>query len=145
MIIFQPENELSWKALNNALKEDIFVAVHLTLTKESINLYQELLSHLVETGVKAISLSTDDIALKKTLLTVRDQVASLNLDLVWNLPVPYSAMHPVAAETEALNLPEGAGRGWLYVEPDGDVLPAQGINKVLGNFLNDSWESIWKI
>jgi MoaA/NifB/PqqE/SkfB family radical SAM enzyme len=32
----------------------------------------------------------------------------------------------------------------LYVEPDGDVLPAQGINQVLGNFLNDAWEKIWK-
>jgi MoaA/NifB/PqqE/SkfB family radical SAM enzyme len=30
------------------------------------------------------------------------------------------------------------------VEPDGDVLPAQGINKVLGNLLTDDWNTIWK-
>jgi MoaA/NifB/PqqE/SkfB family radical SAM enzyme len=34
-------------------------------------------------------------------------------------------------------------RQHLYVEPDGDVLPAQGYNVVLGNLLRDSWESIW--
>jgi hypothetical protein len=33
----------------------------------------------------------------------------------------------------------------MYVEPDGDVLPAQGeADKVLGNFLRDDWEKIFK-
>jgi MoaA/NifB/PqqE/SkfB family radical SAM enzyme len=40
--------------------------------------------------------------------------------------------------------PQGAGKAWMYVEPDGDVLPSQGINQVLGNFLIDPWEKIWK-
>ncbi len=31
----------------------------------------------------------------------------------------------------------------LYVEPDGDVLPAQGYNIVLGDLLRDSWETLW--
>ena len=39
--------------------------------------------------------------------------------------------------------PEGMGKAWLYVEPDGDVLPAQGVSRVLGNFLTDPWEKIW--
>jgi len=39
---------------------------------------------------------------------------------------------------------QGAGKAWLYVEPDGDVLPAQGINQVLGNMLIDPWEKIWE-
>jgi MoaA/NifB/PqqE/SkfB family radical SAM enzyme len=38
----------------------------------------------------------------------------------------------------------GAGRAWLYVEPDGDVLPDQSIDRVLGNFLRDPWEKIWQ-
>jgi MoaA/NifB/PqqE/SkfB family radical SAM enzyme len=60
--------------------------------------------------------------------------------------VPYSAFNPVAAELRDANkkIPEGAGKAWLYVEPDGDVLPAQGVNKVLGNLLTDPWEKIWK-
>ena len=47
------------------------------------------------------------------------------------------------ADEEGTEKAEGIGRGWLYVEPDGDVLPGQGINKVLGNFLKDDWEKIW--
>jgi MoaA/NifB/PqqE/SkfB family radical SAM enzyme len=48
-------------------------------------------------------------------------------------------------ETQEENIPSGAGKAWLYVEPDGDVLPAQGMaNKVLGNFLHDSWETIYR-
>ena len=31
MIVIQPELEQSWKALANAIEEDIYVAVHLTL------------------------------------------------------------------------------------------------------------------
>ena len=41
-------------------------------------------------------------------------------------------------------IPEGAGRAWLYVEPDGDVLPSQGNSgKVLGNLLRDEWKMIY--
>jgi len=53
-------------------------------------------------------------------------------------------MHPVALElTEHNHASQGAGKAWLYVEPDGDVLPEQGENQVLGNLCRDSWESIW--
>ena len=64
--------------------------------------------------------------------------------LVWDLPVPYSAHNPVQLEVPAGELLEGAGRAWLYVEPDGDVRPAQDSETVLGNLLNDPWEKIWK-
>jgi len=39
---------------------------------------------------------------------------------------------------------DGAGKAWLYVEPDGDVLPAQGMaDQILGNILRDEWEKIY--
>jgi MoaA/NifB/PqqE/SkfB family radical SAM enzyme len=46
-------------------------------------------------------------------------------------------------EVEAGLPPEQVARQHLYVEPDGDVLPAQGYNVVLGNLLRDPWEGIW--
>ena len=54
--------------------------------------------------------------------------------------------NPVSAEidVEGLALPIGAGKGWLYLEPDGDVLPSQGYNKVLGNFLENDFKTIWE-
>jgi hypothetical protein len=66
------------------------------------------------------------------------------LTLTFDLPVPYSASNPVALETQEDNVPDGAGKAWLYVEPDGDVLPAQGIaSQVLGNFLTAEWETMY--
>ncbi len=66
------------------------------------------------------------------------------MKLVWDLPVPYSSLHPVALELAGSETPPvGAGNAWLYVEPDGDVLLAQGLPDVLGNLLTEPWETIW--
>ena len=51
----------------------------------------------------------------------------------------------MARETQQDAIPSGAGTAWLYVEPDGDVLPAQGMpDQVLGNFLRDPWDKIYR-
>lgn len=74
-----------------------------------------------------------------------NKAAGLGLALKFDLPVPYSSDHPVAMETEEDEAPDGAGKAWLYVEPDGDVLPAQGMaDRVLGNLLRDPWDQIYK-
>ena len=76
---------------------------------------------------------------------MHNQASSLGLTLRWDLPVPYSAENPVTHETIKDEVPSGAGKAWLYVEPDGDVLPAQGLaDQILGNFLKDPWEKIYK-
>ena len=144
MIIFQPDNEAAWDALENSLVEDLFVAVHLTLDDKNKDELAGLIDQLAERGVKAISLSAHDQRLYGVLEKLRSQVADLTLELVWNLPVPYSTFNPVDLETELIEQIEGEGRAWLYVEPDGDVLPAQGVNRVLGNILSDNWDQIWK-
>lgn len=75
----------------------------------------------------------------------QQKAAEYGLSLVWDLPVPYSKNNPIHTELEGANaVKEGAGRTWLYVEPDGDVLPGQGKNQVLGNFLSTTWEEIWR-
>jgi hypothetical protein len=143
-MIFQPEIEAEWVALEKTLAEDIFVAVHLTITAENSAGIQPLLQRLAEMGVKAISLSASSPALSEVLQEAREFEASLNVELIWNLPVPYSVMNPVSLETEGQEQIEGAGRAWMYVEPDGDVLPSQGIQRSLGNLLRDPWDQIWK-
>ena len=144
MIIFQPDNEAAWDALENSLVEDLFVTVHLTLDDKNKDELAGLIDQLAERGVKAVSLSAHDQSLYGVLEKLRSQVADLSLELVWNLPVPYSTFNPVELETELIEQNEGEGRAWLYVDPDGDVLPAQGVNRVLGNILNDNWDQIWK-
>jgi Radical SAM superfamily len=144
MVMLQPENNASWRALENILAVDLFTAVHLTLTLQNTIDAPEVLERLSKMGVKAISLSAADPALHTTLSELRNHAASLGVSLVWDLPVPYSAFNPVALETQADTTLQGSGRAWLYVEPDGDVLPSQGNNQVLGNFLKDPWATLWQ-
>jgi MoaA/NifB/PqqE/SkfB family radical SAM enzyme len=143
LITLVEEDPVSKEGLQNAIASDIYTAVHLTLTPGPIGKSREIIEHLSEIGVSAISLSSSETTseLFVELSAARDLAADLHLDLIWDIPVPYSATNPVALELETL--PVGAGRAWLYVEPDGDVLPTQGLDQVLGNLLRDPWSEIW--
>ncbi len=143
LLVLQPENEQSWQAVGNAMVEDLSVVVHLTITEENQTQASANLERLSRMGVGQVSLSVSSADLSEVLGKVRDQLATLGMELVWNLPVPYSALHPIALEAGDA-LIEGGGRAWLYIEPDGDVRPTQGHPTVLGNLLHDPWEIIWK-
>jgi hypothetical protein len=143
MLSLQPADDNSWKALMNVLSADLFVTVHHTLTLQNKTSTSQTLQRLADIGVKSISITASDPALHGSLIEFHNQVAALGLSMVWNLPVPYSAFNPVALETQMENIPSGASHDWLYIEPDGDVLPAQGINQVLGNIMSDSWDTLW--
>lgn len=144
LFLLQPDHDESWAALEKIMPEDIFITVHLTLNENNIGNAEETLERLAKSGVGSLSLTLSDPALLEGYNAIRDQAAALELTLKFDLPVPYSASNPVAFETQEDNVPDGAGRAWLYVEPDGDVLPAQGIaSQVLGNFLRDEWETMY--
>jgi hypothetical protein len=146
LIALDPGNDQQWIALGKILPEDVFTAVHLTLQHGSD--LQGTIRRLAEMGTNALSLSATDPALSDELKTLRDFAAMLQLDLIWDIPVPYSKNNPVSFELEnadSQKAPEGAGKAWLYIEPDGDVLPAQGVYEhILGNILKDKWEDIWE-
>jgi hypothetical protein len=144
MIVLQPESEKAWEAVEESMVEDLFVVVHLTMTEGNRQDFPSYLERLAGLGVHEISLSAESRELAEALESARDQAAGLDLDLVWNIPVPYSALNPVRMEVTARDHPKGSGRAWLYVEPDGDVRPTQGHEEVLGNFLENSWVEIWK-
>ena len=144
LFLLQPDNSEAWQALETILPEDIFLTVHITLNAENIKTSDQTLERLAKLGAKSLSLTSADYSLSESFDTLRNNAANMGLTLRFDLPVPYSASHPVAFETQEDHLPEGAGKVWLYVEPDGDVLPAQGMaNQVLGNLLTDSWSKIY--
>jgi hypothetical protein len=145
LFLLQPENEASWSALETILPEDLFTTVHITVNAKTLAKMDETLQKLADLQVTSLSLGLADIALHGSMDEVRDKAANLGLQLAFDLPVPYSADHPVALETAQDDVPTGAGKSWLYVEPDGDVLPAQGMaGQVLGNLLRDPWDKIYQ-
>lgn len=144
MIVLPTHAEPDWQAIQNAIAADIFLAVHLTLTPQNQPQARSLLQKLHQAGTEAVSLSLSDLALQEELSRLRDFCADLGLRLIADLPVPYSAANPVSLETAEENETPGAGKAWLYVEPDGDVLPAQGLaENILGNLLTDPWGKIY--
>ena len=144
LFLLQPGNDKSWQALENLLPEDLFVTVHITLNQQNVKNLHASLEQLAGLGVKNISVSIMDMSLRPELEALARRAADLNLTMRFDLPVPYSEQSPVSLETGLDDIPTGAGNAWLYVEPDGDVLPAQGMaDHVLGNFLRDKWETIY--
>lgn len=145
MLVLDPEDEQSWEALRDTLAEDIFVTVHLTVTMQNASQIPPILERLAALKVPSLSLRAAAKTLKSELETARDWAAHHQIQLTWDLPVPYSHMNPVRLELEEVGEHNpGGGRAWFYVEPDGDVLPRQGLNSVLGNLLTDPWEQIWQ-
>jgi MoaA/NifB/PqqE/SkfB family radical SAM enzyme len=145
MILLDPQVEQSWKALRDVLAAGIFTTVHVTITEKNAPEIQALLDRLAGMGVNSISLSADNPGLGDALTAARHAATNRKMSLAWDLPVPYSELHPAAPELAEHEQPaKGAGSAWLYVEPNGDVLPGQGVQTVLGNLLMDPWEKIWK-
>ena len=143
MLVLQPNEPLSWKAIEIIVPQDLFITVHFTLHKENAHEAAEILQKVAHLGVENISLSAADDDLTDEMLELQSVAQGLALNIRWDLPVPYSYSNPVAIETVDDEVPAGAGKTWMYVEPDGDVLPAQGeANKILGNLLTDTWEAI---
>lgn len=144
LFLLQPENPDSWKALETIMPEDLFTTVHITVVQSDLEKLETHLERLASLGVRSLSIGLADPSAREGLEKALDKAADLGMQLVFDLPVPYSARNPVALETAEDNLPSGAGKAWLYVEPDGDVLPAQGMaDQVLGNLLRDEWQKIY--
>lgn len=135
--------------LRNALAGDIYVVVHIVVTPQNAAGVVDTVGYLAELGVPAVALSSplraasaeESGRLKAALQAAREAVYDHGLTLIWDLATPYSRINPI--ELEAGLSPEQVVRQYLYIEPDGDVLPAQGYNIVLGNILRDPWEGIW--
>ena len=147
LFTLNPLDEISWSALKAILAEDIFTTVHITITPDFIPGLEKIINRCKENNANAMSLSIsdpNDLVLKQALSAAETMVAEANLPLKWDLPVPYSQHNPISLDWEhGPRQTQSAGNAWFYVEPDGDILPQQGINEVLGNFLEDDWMKAW--
>ena len=145
LLTLRPDDADAWKAIKLIIAADVFITVHLTVNKATAKDGETIVEKIAKAGVQNISLSAPDKTFLGDMLAIQQRASELDLTLRWDLPVPYSESNPAAYETEDDNVPAGAGRAWLYVEPDGDILPAQGeADKVMGNMLKDPWEKIFQ-
>ena len=143
LILLQPDQDGLWNSIQEASQSDIYTTVHVTITRDNEIEIGSVLHRLAEMEVPSISLSAASKDFEDALASAQELAANLNLSLVWDIPVPYSKYNPFALEFKGRDRPPGAGHAWLYAEPDGDILPDQEINEVLGNLLTDSWDEIW--
>ncbi len=144
MLLLDPENDPSWKIVETIAPFDLFTAVHVTLDDQNCKHISEMISRLASIGINALSLSTNSPDQSSSLSEAADLATYHGLKLVWDLPVPYSKFNLIRLEVVDEERFDGAGITWLYIEPDGDVLPTQGIARVLGNLLTQEWSEIWE-
>lgn len=145
MLVLDPNEEQSWEALRDVLAEDIYVTLHLTVNRRNTQQIPAIVERLSGLAMPSLSLSTESADLKDVVEHARELAGQYQIELVWDIPVPYSHLNPVALELQETGQNvAGAGRSWLYIEPDGDVLPRQGAKSLLGNILTDPWDAIWR-
>lgn len=143
MIILDPAEEECWESIRDASSEDIYLNVHLTITQKLMDTLPAVFERLYRLGVRSLSLSAEHRSNKEQLQQAHQKATEIGFKLTYDLPVPYSAINPISLELEeSQERTTGSGRTWLYVEPDGDVLPGQGINHTIGNMLTDDWITI---
>lgn len=136
--------------LKNALAGDIYTVVHVIITPETAAGAAETVEYLASLGVPAVALTSplrraspeEQARMQAALDTAQAAAHRHGLTLTLDPAAPYSHVNPL--EWEAGLAPEQVARQYLYLEPDGDALPAQGYNLVLGNILRDPWEAIWQ-
>jgi organic radical activating enzyme len=142
MLVIDPDQESYWELLEKVLPLDLFTAVHLTLTEQNAERFAGFIERLTALQPNALSVSASHPSLHAQLDQARERAADSGLELVWELPVPYMHLNPVTQEVGEQRILDGAGKAWLYIEPDGDVLPDQSIDTVLGNILTSSFKDI---
>ncbi|GAB4534792.1 MAG: hypothetical protein Fur0018_24770 [Anaerolineales bacterium] len=144
IFLLQPENPVSWQALEAILPEDLYTTVHLTLSPENAPQAAGHLHKLAGLHPNALSLSASAPALYAALQTLQTLAADLELELKWGLPVPYGAANPIALEqTTEETVEQAAPHTWVYVEPDGSLRSVREGGTSPGNLLHDSWQDIW--
>jgi organic radical activating enzyme len=147
LFALSPLDQDSWSALQAILDEDLYTTVHITITKDIVTNISQIINKCKDLGANAMSLSNSDPSdqdLEQALSESQTMVAEADLPLKWDLPVPYSKHNPIYLEMKQESQPIlGSGKAWFYVEPDGDLLPSQGVDEVLGNLLVDNWTDFW--
>ena len=141
--------------LNNALRSKLYVMTNTTMLQTNAHTLPATLDFLADLGVPTIGLNAlihsgqgltvgtglRESELQPILDVATRKTAQRGQKLIWYTPTQYCEFDPTAH-----NLGVKGCTAALYsmcIESNGNVLPCQSYYHPLGNFLTDSWDSIW--
>ena len=139
----------------NALASKLYVMTNTTLLRSNSSSLADTLNYLSVLGVPTVGLNgliysgrgaTIDESISETELPAllditKAHAVNSGQRLIWYTPTMYCHFNPIES-----NLGVKGCTAALYnmcIEPNGSVLPCQSYYHSLGNFLEDSWDSIW--
>jgi radical SAM protein with 4Fe4S-binding SPASM domain len=143
------------QGLKNALQAKLYVMTNTTMLRTNLHTIPDTLDYLADIGVPTIGLNaliysghglTVGTGLRESELQPILDIATQKTNergqrLIWYTPTQYCEFDPTAN-----NLGVKGCTAALYsmcIESNGNVLPCQSYYHPLGNFLTDSWDSIW--
>ncbi len=77
MVILEPKNDQSYEAIKDVITEDIYVTVHLTISKANVEQVPQILKKLQKLDVRHLSLSATSTELNEALLEVNREAITL--------------------------------------------------------------------
>jgi radical SAM protein with 4Fe4S-binding SPASM domain len=152
-------NSSAWKqtvnGIQNALESPLFVMTNTTMLQSNRHAMKETLQFLAELGVPTIGLNAliysghglnvgtglQEAELTPLLEMAQQMTEANHQKLIWYTPTQYCHFDPMQMELGVKGCTAALYN--MCIEPDGSVLPCQSYYQPLGNFLNDSWTSIW--
>jgi radical SAM protein with 4Fe4S-binding SPASM domain len=143
------------QGLKNALASKLYVMTNTTMLKTNVEKIPATLDFLAEIGVPTIGLNAliyaghgltvgtglRESELQPILDLAAQKISARRQKLIWYTPTQYCNFDPTQS-----NLGVKGCTAALYsmcIESNGDVIPCQSYYHALGNFLDDSWDSIW--
>ena len=141
--------------LKNALNHKLYVMTNTTMLRTNVHTIPDTIDFLADLGVPTIGLNAliysgngltvgtglHERELQPILDMAQRRTADYGQRLIWYTPTQYCQFDPTANHLGVKGCT--AALYSMCIESNGDVLPCQSYYQSLGNFLTDSWDSIW--
>jgi len=141
--------------LKNALRSNLYVMTNTTMLHTNVHTIPDTLDFLADLGVPTVGLNAliysgngltvgtglQENELQPILDIAQRKTAERGQKLIWYTPTQYCQFDPTANHLGVKGCT--AALYSMCIESNGNVLPCQSYYQSLGNFLTDSWDSIW--
>lgn len=141
--------------LRNVLDTPLYVMTNTTMLQPNSRFLGDTLDFLASLGVPTIGLNAliysghgrsvgtglKEAELAPLLDLAREKTSRHGQRLIWYTPTQYCHFDPMQLELGVKSCTAALYN--MCIEPDGGVIPCQSYYHQLGNFLHDSWDSIW--